>query len=883
MDVDGGVAELTLENERSDRDAGQSEIEPTLTDQDLERFGELLETVLITPYKYNAHIELLKLLSRPGAKALADELREERKRVSDLFLMDEQFWSDWLDDESVSRSEPEDLDLEQLHERSTKDLLSIKLWKRYIQYVESIGHDISTVIANAVSATEYSVPDSHQIWDIYCGNKLEMLRTDPTEENLALIKRTYLSRLKIPHSKLEDTFAAYSSFVTQYLNHTYETELIAANKIVAQTRRTLSDFQVYEDHLSIYPNDTNVWAQYIDAATSRPKKQFSADFVKALYERTLRISPTSVAIWDNYVLFLLDNQYASSVLESVLERSVKACPKSGVLWAHWIRTRDRFGVSHTAIEELKMKAIISEQLDTDPTEYGYVIAAWIAHMRVWCNNTSVKEEYYRAVEEEYSLFETKFPSKFRKDPTYLLPQLYLTTLASRGMIEKGRLVWDGLTSKHARESDFWLGRFSWEKSVCFPQGDFLTPASILTSALAIKSMDFPERICDALQVFELDYGSAFTIENAAVRIKKCLRALQRRRALEALQADNVPEKKVVALVTDPDVPQNGTKRKEISDGEETNAKKTKLSEATRDREHSTILAENLPSGITEEEISRFFKDCGEIKTIKIVETAEAATATIEFDTIQDVLSAQTRDQKRIRDREITVRAAVDTTLWITNFPSTADETYIRGIFDKFGKIVEIRFPSLSVNNKRRFCYLQYSTSDSAHRAAQEMHDRPAPPPVDGNVEEYKSRRLVVKISDPSQRQSRHGAVYEGRELFVRNIPTSIKEQGLRELFGRYGKIERVNLPSKDELFHTHQGFGFIAFESVESAQSALKLDQTQVGGDKALSVVVADSKGHTSNRAGHGGRGQSRAFGFGRGRGRPVVSSNSNLGPHRRM
>jgi RNA recognition motif-containing protein len=263
--------------------------------------------------------------------------------------------------------------------------------------------------------------------------------------------------------------------------------------------------------------------------------------------------------------------------------------------------------------------------------------------------------------------------------------------------------------------------------------------------------------------------------------------------------------------------------------------------------------------------------------MKVVTNDTLATATIEFETADDVLAAQTRDQKILDGHTISVRVGVETTLWITNFQSAADEEYIRTIFAPFGEIVDIRFPSLSVNNKRRFCYLQYKRQEEAHAAQQALDDSPAPSISSSDAEHTtKARKLIVKISDPSQKHHRQGAVYEGRELFIRNIPISMKEPDIRKMFEKYGPLERVHLPSKDELFHTHQGFGFLSFENVEDAKKALELDLTKAG-DRVLSVTVAEAR---SGAGGRGGRGGFGGPGRGRGRGRGG-SDGANRADHR--
>ena len=63
----------------------------------------------------------------------------------------------------------------------------------------------------------------------------------------------------------------------------------------------------------------------------------------------------------------------------------------------------------------------------------------------------------------------------------------------------------------------------------------------------------------------------------------------------------------------------------------------------------------------------------------------SATATIEFDSAEDVLTAQTKDMKTFDGNAIEVQIGTGSTLYVTNFPPTADENFIREKFEKVAK------------------------------------------------------------------------------------------------------------------------------------------------------------------------------------------------------
>ncbi len=82
--------------------------------------------------------------------------------------------------------------------------------------------------------------------------------------------------------------------------------------------------------------------------------------------------------------------------------------------------------------------------------------------------------------------------------------------------------------------------------------------------------------------------------------------------------------------------------------------------------------------------------------------------------------------------------------------------------------------------------------------------------LDGSPIEGK-HHLVVKISDPSRKKAREGALYEGREVYVANVDWFASEAELKELFSKYGTVERVRIPRT--LSGRSKGTAFVVFST----------------------------------------------------------------------
>ena len=93
----------------------------------------------------------------------------------------------------------------------------------------------------------------------------------------------------------------------------------------------------------------------------------------------------------------------------------------------------------------------------------------------------------------------------------------------------------------------------------------------------------------------------------------------------------------------------------------------------------------------------------------------------------------------------------------------------------------------------------------------------------------------------------------GRKLYVGNLPYSISETELQELFGRTGSVDSVNV-MRDMATGRARGFAFVEMATDEEAQHAIQeLDQQDLGG-RRLTVNEARPRPERSRDGGFGNR-----------------------------
>ena len=76
---------------------------------------------------------------------------------------------------------------------------------------------------------------------------------------------------------------------------------------------------------------------------------------------------------------------------------------------------------------------------------------------------------------------------------------------------------------------------------------------------------------------------------------------------------------------------------------------------------------------------------------------------------------------------------------------------------------------------------------------------------------------MARLSDPGQKQNRHGAMHEGRELYLANVDWKATKAEVKEAFSIFGEVESVRIPTK--VGGASKGIAFVVFTSkVRSSQ-----------------------------------------------------------------
>jgi RNA recognition motif-containing protein len=827
----------------------------------------------------------------PRRYDLLKDLRTAREEMDKLFAMGEDLWAEWIQDESMlAHSVTERIAVMELCQRSVEEEFgSTQLWHIYGEWVlylyksaageggagqwteedRLVGREVFSwqsvldVWQRAAEATRWRINNSHLVWDRLLELYTQDLSRNPSEEKINHLRGLYDVRLQTPHATWDQTFQTFSSFVSTYYESNYE-EIMS--KTVAQGSKAKNLYKSREEHelrlskVQETGDKTLEWTaytEYIDWELSRNRRRdFNFELANAIYQRAVLHFPTDVSLWEDYVMFLIGESmhgHASTTTIATLDRGTRHCPWSGNLWSQYLLSSEREGQSFSKISNIKHKATSTGLLDAGGMEEVLKVhVTWCSYLRrraflseATDEDLDVAEVGIRsAIESVQELGEKKYGRSYQGDPLFRLERIYIRYLSESGSWDSARETFKGLVPRRGNSYEFWLTYYGWELISWskFVQGEATVDAArrtpnpsyataVLKQAIKRQDLDWPEKIVQTYIAHCEDYEDSDELQLAVIETRKAMRAVNARREAEAREAaaaqQQQQQQQWEAAAAEASTSEkrkreddaNGEPTSKKARGEETAIKEEEeLAGPSRDRENATVVVKNLPHQTSEHQVRQFFRHIGTINGVKMIpgEDKKSEVAVIEFETQEEALSAQTRDQKDFHGNIIEVQIGSDTTLYVTNFLPTADEEYIRNLFSKYGEVLEVRFPSLKFQTKRRFCYVQFATSSAAHQATE----------LDGKATEQ-GFKLVAKISDPSQKQNRSGAIQEGREIFCKNIDFKLSEKEVREAFARFGTIEKLHMPTNVD--GSRRGFCFVTFSTKEEAEAALVMNEEMLG------------------------------------------------------
>ncbi|XP_020202063.1 nucleolin 2 [Cajanus cajan] len=194
------------------------------------------------------------------------------------------------------------------------------------------------------------------------------------------------------------------------------------------------------------------------------------------------------------------------------------------------------------------------------------------------------------------------------------------------------------------------------------------------------------------------------------------------------------------------------------------------------------------------------------------------------------------------------------TIYTRNLSYSVERTDLEDLFKECGEIVDVRLHTDYEGRFRGFGHVEFATAEAAQKA------------LELNNFVLLQRRIAIGIarergeytSNRSNWNDFHKCARNpSPTIFVKGFDSSLPEgkikASLEEHFGSCGEIARISVP----VFHDSgaaKGFAHLEFKDVNSANKALHLDQTELGGYHLLveraKKTRPDNQGIGSDRGG---------------------------------
>ncbi|KAL7416070.1 hypothetical protein BDY24DRAFT_439291 [Mrakia frigida] len=829
-------------------------------------------------FSISLHQKHVALATQAG---LDDQVEAARTMMVQSVTCGDDVWIPLLDSKTATAdvtSSSDLADLLQLHEQSVEGYLSIPLLTRRAEFVlrhwarlqeaeededlkdmlEDVAElfteaKVREVLLDTAARASAHISQSHKVWDLVKDWELSILEKLSAEEitdRLPKLHTFFLTRLRSPHSTLDATFQFYASLVSTFCPaEEYESLLVMGTKAKAVGFAVWSKRETWEDQIATPGADLPSLYQAYIAWELKPKKP-DAHLVQNLYARAIAEQAAkgpyeAEPFWVSLITFLNSSVKNERIILENVFKAVRSVPGSGEIWAAYMRGLEEFVKPAEEVDGIYRSALGSGLLHArGPEDAVKVVMARISYERRRVEASEVNDESFI----ELFLEGIQFVNDGVKggDPAFMLEKYLISWFERTQRLTEASSIWESLSSSHASSYLVWLGWSGFEtRRPALPKAREVYKAALGHA----QSLDWPEAVCEAYLSFEEMYGSLEESESAKERARRTMDGVNFKRHKDAVAAAkkaqyeeaDVGYQEPSAQGMDVDVPapvaEEGGRKRKAEEEEGGEAKKARAVEPVveaaplaRDRENSTVFVSKLPVGTTQDDLAVLFKDCGEIREVKLTDRVGQVVASVEFMTRDIVPAALTKDKKKINDVEIEVSVAWQSTLYVTNFPEHSDDASIRELFGQYGTIFETRWPGKKFKGTRRFVYVQFLSPSSA-TAALELNGRELEP----------GHALLVAISDPARKQQRSDAKASEKEVVVTQMSKFVKKDDLVKLFKPYGIIKDIRM-TLDADGNT-RGAAFVEFEEESSAKAALALNSFELK-KRRIAVTLPDSRGH---------------------------------------
>lgn len=260
------------------------------------------------------------------------------------------------------------------------------------------------------------------------------------------------------------------------------------------------------------------------------------------------------------------------------------------------------------------------------------------------------------------------------------------------------------------------------------------------------------------------------------------------------------------------------------------------------KKRARIIVRNLAFQVTEENLKDHFSQYGAIEEVKILKRGDGKNvgcAFLQFDHVQSAAKAiHYANLQELFDRPIVVDWAVAKNKFSnSNENETNDEVKVKIEKDSEG--------SENEDEKHIDIVTDAHNSDSDDSIEVEIKSENENDASDQDSSEEEEKEDIKEIQRP--RYESHD-VSEGKTVFLKNVPFSVKNEELKKYMEQFGPVYYA-LVCMDPLTEYSKGTAFVKFKNVEDAEKCLSAGTELQMEDQVLEAQRALDKNEIENKA----------------------------------
>lgn len=275
-----------------------------------------------------------------------------------------------------------------------------------------------------------------------------------------------------------------------------------------------------------------------------------------------------------------------------------------------------------------------------------------------------------------------------------------------------------------------------------------------------------------------------------------------------------------------------------------------------------LIVKNLTPDINEKTLHEIFSSFGPIESCKVSfsnkngERVSNEYGYVQFATEEAAENAIKKlNGKLLNERKLQVSHFVSrssrankgmdsfTNVYIKNLPLSYDKTRLEELFAPFGTIQNATVMTDDEGKSKGFGFVNFNDAEAATKAIEALNGKKA-----DDEENPEKTFFVSRAEGKDERRRKLTMEHQARAsqkqettLYVKNLPDDLDEDGLKDLFKKFGEITSVRI-MRDSKKKFSRGFGFVCFANAEDASKAIVEMHNTMFREKPLYVVLHQSK-----------------------------------------